>query len=84
MMRAFQDEAGASWVASVRERAGHDYKGRFFLFMAPESGSEDEGVALSDVRWNNPGTAERTLRTMSTVELQRRLGWARGRSRPSA
>ena len=79
-MRVFQDETGEAWVASVRERAGDDYKGRYSFHMMPQSGSEDEGVALTDVRWNSHETAERTLLTMSTQELRRRLSSARGRA----
>jgi hypothetical protein len=79
-MRVFQDGNGESWVASVGERAGDDYKGRYYFRMAPQSGAEQEGVALTDVRWNRPETAERTLQTMSVEELRRRLGSARGRA----
>jgi hypothetical protein len=78
-MRVFQDENGESWVASVGERAGDDYKGRCYFQMRPKSGAEEEGVSLTDVRWNSLETAERTLQTMSVEELRRRLGSARGR-----
>jgi hypothetical protein len=79
-MRVFQDETGKAWVASVRERTGDDYKGRYFFLMTPRPGSEDEEVALTDVRWNSPETARRTLETMSVFELRRRLHSARGRA----
>lgn len=69
-MRKFQDDLGVTWVASVKERPGDDYKGRFGLIMTPD-GSE-EGVELADVRWNSVQTAERTLRTMSVTELRKR------------
>jgi len=78
-MRVFQDENGERWVASVGERPGDDYKGRFYFHMRPQSGAEEEGVSLIDVRWNSLETAERTLQTMSVEELRRRLGSARGR-----
>jgi hypothetical protein len=45
--------------------------------MLPEAGGGD--VALVDVRWNSERTAERTLATMSVVELRRRLRSAQGR-----
>lgn len=79
-MRVFQDETGKAWVASVRERTGDDYKGRYLFLMTPQPGSGDDGVALTDVRWNSPETAQRTLETMSVLELRRRLHSARGRA----
>lgn len=83
-MRTFQDDRGRTWSASVRERPGPDYKGRFHLFMTPE-GDDGEadgrgGVALLDIRWNTERTARRTLETMSEVELRRRLRQGLGRS----
>ena len=79
--REFSDSEGEAWVATVRERPGADYKGRYYFFARPAEASEEEGVALVDIRWNSRRTAERTLRTMSEVELRRRLRSARGRDR---
>ena len=79
-MREFQDETGKAWSASVKEWPGDDYKGRFELLFRPEGASEDPGAPLADVRWNSRETAERTLRSMSRVELCRRLKSARGRT----
>ncbi len=76
-MREFVDGSGAAWVASVRERPGPDYKGRYFFFLEPDGGGD--GLALLDVRWNSERTARRTLETMSDVELRRRLRSALGR-----
>jgi len=76
-MREFTDGAGAGWIATVRERPGPDYKGRYFFWVEPRDGGE--GVALLDVRWNSERTAQRTLETMSEVELRRRLKSAVGR-----
>ena len=76
-MREFTNEAGEAWTASVRERSGTDYKGRYFLWLEREEGGE--GVALQDVRWNSETTARRTLSTLSEVELRRRLRSAIGR-----
>ena len=76
-MREFVDGSGAVWVASVRERLGPDYKGRYFFFLEPARGGG--GLALLDVRWNSERTARRTLETMSDVELRRRLRSALGR-----
>jgi len=81
-MKEFQDESGAVWIASVLERAGDDYKGRYGLSLSPKNGSPASAVLLEDVRWNSTRTAERTLRTMSEVELRRRLRIALGRSSP--
>jgi hypothetical protein len=78
-MKPFRDEDGKVWVASVRVRPGRDYKGRFYFFMEPDGGDSD-GIALLDVRWNSERTAQRTLETMSEVELRRRLRSARGRA----
>jgi hypothetical protein len=80
-MKVFKDEDGVDWEASVRERPGRDYKGRYYFFLKPVNGEEREGIALVDVRWNSERTAQRTLDTMSAVELRRRLRSARGRGR---
>jgi hypothetical protein len=81
-MREFTDGAGARWVAAVRERPGPDYKGRYYFFAEPQDGGE--GVPLVDVRWNSERTAQRTLETMSEVELRRRLRSALGRGAGAA
>ena len=77
-MREFTDGGGAAWTATVRERTGPDYKGRFYFWFEPKGGGD--GAALLDVRWNSARTAERTLDTMSEVELRRRLRSALGRA----
>ena len=83
-MREFEDRDEERWVATVRERPGPDYQGSFYFFLHPAGGGEEEGVALLDVRWNSRKTAERTLETMSDVELRRRLRSALGRrTRPT-
>lgn len=76
-MREFVDGEWKVWKATVRERPGPDYKGRYYFWLAPQEG--EEGVALIDVRWNSERTAQRTLKTMSEVELRRRLRSALGR-----
>lgn len=80
-LRDFTDAEGRSWTASVREEKGTDYKGRLYLVLTPEGGTEDDALALEDIRWNSERTARRTLETMSEVELRRRLRSAAGRSR---
>lgn len=79
-MRTFQDESGRTWIATVRERPGHDYKGRYSFVFAPEGQEDGELIELADVRWNSFRTAQRTLATTSDVELRRRLRSARGRA----
>ena len=79
VMREFSDENGQVWVGAIQEEPGDDYKGRFY-FVFEKAESEGNLVSLTDVRWNSERTAERTLRTMSDVELRRRLRSARGRS----
>jgi len=76
-MREFTDQSGSEWVASVASEDGPDYKGRFYFVLRPKGG--DGAVALVDVRWNSERTAERTLGTMSVVELRRRLRSGLGR-----
>ena len=78
-MRKFLDPDGRTWVATLRSDASLDFKGRHHLFLHPE-GAEEQGLGLADVRWNSQHTAERTLATMSSVELRRRLRSALGRS----
>ena len=78
-MREFKDEAGSVWLASIRERVGDDYKGRFGFQVEPKDGHEGEGLSVEEVRWNSPRTAQRTLSTMAEKELRRLLKIARGR-----
>lgn len=83
-MRRFTDEQGVDWVASVAAEQGGDYKGRYYLILRRPEAEGEEPVALVDVRWNSRKTAERTMNTMSSVELRRRLRSARGRARAGA
>ena len=77
-MRRFQDEQGQEWTATMARHEGMDYKGAFHLVMTPADGGAP--VELQDIRWNTERTAQRTLETMSEVELRRRLRSARGRA----
>jgi len=76
-MREFTDSEGRTWQTDVAEASGNDYKGRFHLVMTGPGGEE---TSLVDVCWNSRRTAERTLATMSVVELRRRLRSAAGRA----
>ncbi|GMR12108.1 MAG: hypothetical protein BMS9Abin29_0296 [Gemmatimonadota bacterium] len=80
VMREFADENGRVWVGTIQEEPSDDYKGRFYFVFREAAEAEGDLVSLTDVRWNSERTAERTLRTMSDVELRRRLRSARGRS----
>lgn len=71
-------------MASVAREEGGDYKGRFYLIIESEAEGGGAPVSLADVRWNSLRTAERTLATMSGVELRRRLRSARGRGNRAA
>ena len=67
----------------AREEGG-DYKGRFHLLLKPAADGDGPPVFLTDVRWNSRTTAERTLATMSGVELRRRMRCALGRANRAA
>lgn len=83
-MREFLDGSERAWLARVREEPGRDYKGRYYFYFAPADGTDGEGLALLDVRWNSSSAADSALTTMSEVELRRRLRSARGRGSPEA
>lgn len=83
-MRRFRDHEGNAWVATVAREEGGDYKGRFYFVVDGEGSQEGRRVSLTDVRWNSSRTAERTLSTMSEVELRRRLRSALGRAGSAA
>jgi len=83
-MREVEDETGRVWVVGVRARPGLDFKGRYAFWVRASEGGDQTGVVLDDVRWNSEKTARRTLETISTVELLRRIHWARGRAGSSA
>lgn len=83
-MRQFVDDRSDPWVAFVARAEGGDYKGAFYFVMKRAGDGGGDSVALTDVRWNSTRTAERTLATMSDVELRRRLRSALGRAGVSA
>ncbi len=79
-MKEFTDSDGRSWTAEAVAEDTLDYKGRYHLVMRPADGSDP--VELRDIRWNNERTARRSIETMSTTELRRRLRSATRRSEP--
>lgn len=81
-MREFTDPAGRSWQAFAREEPGTDYKGRYYFVFKPAD--SDREYPVEDVRWNSERTAERSIQTMSVVELRRRLRAALGRGEAGA
>lgn len=78
-MRSFEDESGRSWTAAADEESTPRHHGRWFLVFHPADSPEDE-LAMPEVRWQSRETAERTLNTMSEVELRRRLRLVRRRA----
>ena len=78
-MREFEGHDGDRWIATIGERPGTDFKGRHHLLFTRGDG-EGKGLPIEDIRWNSPQSAERTLGTMSGVELRRLLRCALGRS----
>lgn len=80
-MREFKDQQGSIWVASVSGQEGGDYKGRYHFVVRPahSAGHAGEAIPLQEIRWNSRLTAQRTLASMSEVELRRRLRSALGR-----
>lgn len=77
-MREFTDSEGRTWQAFQREEPGTDYKGRFHMVLRSSADPAQE-YPLEDIRWNTERTGLRTLKTMSEVELRRRLRSAVGR-----
>jgi hypothetical protein len=71
-MKEFTDSNGDAWVATALEEDTPRHHGRWFLVFHP-AGNSERLLAMPEVRWQNLPTAERTLRTMGTFELRRRL-----------
>lgn len=78
-MRVFEDDAGREWVATAREEETPRHHGRWYLVFHPAD-EPDRAMPMPEVRWQTRRTAERTLRTMSAIELNRRLRTVRGRA----
>lgn len=74
-MKSFTAEDGREWVATAREEDTPRHHGRWYLVLHPADRDEQD-LALPEVRWKTRHTAERTLKTMSDFELQRRLRMA--------
>lgn len=71
-MQSFNDDAGRAWVATACQEDTPRHHGRWYLAFHPD-GEPQQLVPIPEVRWQTRATAERTLRTMSTFELRRRL-----------
>jgi hypothetical protein len=76
-MKSFSDEAGTVWTASAREENTPRHHGRWYLVF---EGPDGAVLPMPEVRWQTRATAERTLRTMSDFELNRRLHVVRERA----
>jgi len=77
-MRTFTDDHGDPWVADAREESTPRHHGRWYLVFRPADRPGRE-LPMPEVRWQTRETAERTVRTMSEVELRRRLRAVRER-----
>jgi hypothetical protein len=71
-MKEFTDSNGDAWVATALEEDTPRYHGKWFLVFHPAT-DNTRILAMPEVRWHNLPTAERTLATMGTFELRRRL-----------
>lgn len=71
-MRPFTDESGRDWVATAIEEDTPRHHGRWYLVFHPTT-AETPLLSMPEVRWQTRATAERTIRTMSLFELQRRV-----------
>ena len=77
-MRVFTNDDGQKWVAKAVVEDTPRHHGTWYLVFHPES---DASVLfpVPEIRWQTAATAERTLKTMSEFELQRRAKSAVGR-----
>ena len=72
-MRSFIDESGQDWIVTAKEEETPRHHGRWYLVFQPNGGADGQELSLPEVQWQNRATAERTILTMSEVELRRRL-----------
>lgn len=77
-MKQFIDDDGSVWVATVERETTPRHHGRFYLVFQREDGSDR--MAMPEVRWGTPASAERILQTMADFELKRRLQIVRTRN----
>lgn len=79
-MRSFTDQAGQGWIAIAREEETPRHHGRWYLLFKSEGTGAAPEFPLTEIRWQTRETAERTIRTMSEKELNRRLAVALARA----
>lgn len=82
-MRSFTDEQGREWVATALEEDTPRHHGRWYLVFHPAD-DETPLLAMPEVRWQTRATARRTLATIATFELRRRLSSLERRAGVSA
>jgi hypothetical protein len=76
MMREFQDREGNRWEAFAGDAiVAHGKPGAVLSFRSP--GSPEGEYLRSGVTFNSMAAADFALRTMSDMELNRRLSLAR-------
>lgn len=71
-MKTFTAEDGREWVATSHEEDTPRHHGRWYLVLHPAD-TPDRTLAVPEIRWKSRHTAERTIRSMSDFELQRRV-----------
>jgi hypothetical protein len=73
------DDSGRAWIATAREEETPRHHGRWHLVFHPAGEETGPLLVMPEVQWQSWETAERTIRTISPVELRRRLAVVRAR-----
>ncbi len=71
-MKQFSDEQGRAWVATAASEDTPRHHGRWYMVFEPAANTAQK-IPVPEIRWQTAATAARTIRTMSDVELRRRL-----------
>jgi hypothetical protein len=77
-MKTFTATDGREWVATAAEEEVSRHHGRWYMVLRPADDPETT-LVLPEVRWQTARTADRSIRTMSRFELERRLRMASNR-----
>lgn len=72
-MRSFIDGSGREWIVTAREEETPRHHGRWYLIFHPADKAVGQELPLPEVHWQTRETAERTILSLSAVELRRRL-----------
>ncbi len=79
-MRSFTDKSGRDWKVTAREEDTPRHHGRWHLLFHPADTAVGQELHLPEVQWQTRETAQRTILSMSEVELRRRLEVAQARA----